>query len=263
MCKKLIYLVSFVLVLGMGFSPAHGQEGLVGYWRFDESTGTTAADSAGGDNDGTLVGTEIGWAEGRFGGALSMWSTTESTEGVEFPTTGMSVNSGTVSMWGLLSDPQPETSGRYFFGHTTDPRFNNRIQIYMQEGTTPSRLLDIGLGSNHAHDVDIMELPMEEWLHVALTWDNGNYAVYVDGEEVSGGTYAGLGAFHPTAAIGNDGSTAPYEPFAGLLDEVKIYDRALSAVEVLSAMQGKPFPLASGPSPKDGSMILDTWVNLS
>jgi len=133
----------------------------------------------------------------------------------------------------------------------------------MQEGTTPSRLLDIGLGSNHAHDVDIMELPMEEWLHVALTWDSGSYAVYVNGEEVSSGTYAGLAAIHPTANIGNDGSSGPYEAFAGLLDEVQLYDNALSAVEVLSAMQGEPFPLASGPGPKDGSMILDTWVNLS
>jgi len=108
-----------------------------------------------------------------------------------------------------------------------------------------------------------MELPLEEWLHVALTWDSGNYVVYVNGEEVSSGTYTGLAALHPTADIGNDGSSGPYEAFCGLLDEVQLYDNALSAVEVLSAMQGKPFPLASGPSPKDGSMILDTWVNLS
>ena len=48
----------------------------------------------------------------------------------------------------------------------------------MQEGTTPSRLLDIGLGSSHTTRTDIVELPMEEWLHVAMTWDNGAYAVY-------------------------------------------------------------------------------------
>jgi len=244
-------------------SHAYGQEGLIGYWKFDETFGLTAADLAGGDNDGTLIGTEIGWAEGRAGGALSMWSTTESTEGVEFPTTGMSVNSGTVAMWGLLSDPQPETSGRYFFGHTTDPRFGSRIQIYMQEGTTSSRLLDIGLGGAHALDVDIMEMPLEQWLHVALTWDNGNYVVYVDGEEVSSGTYAGLDALHTTAAIGNDGSTVPYEPFAGLLDEVRLYNRALGAGEIQAAMVAAAFPFSSGPSPKDGSLHADTWITLS
>ncbi|MCP4263073.1 MAG: LamG domain-containing protein [Planctomycetes bacterium] len=262
MCRKSICLVSFVFVLALVLTN-FAQADLIGYWRFDESSGTTAADSAGGDNDGTLVGTELGWAAGRSGGALSLWSTTESTEGVEFPTTGMSTTSGTIAMWGFLSDPQPETSGRYFFGHTTDPRFNNRIQIYMQEGTTPSTLLDIGLGDAHALDTDIIEMPLEQWLHVALTWDAGSYFVYVNGEEVSNGTYSGLSAFHPTAAIGNDGSTVPYEPFAGLLDEVQIYNNALSAVEILSVMQGEPFPLASGPTPKEGALLLDTWANLS
>jgi len=53
MCKKLIYLVSFVLVLCVGLSPAHVQADLIGYWKFDDSSGTIAADSAGGDNDGT------------------------------------------------------------------------------------------------------------------------------------------------------------------------------------------------------------------
>jgi hypothetical protein len=166
-------------------------------------------------------------------------------------------------MWALLSDPQPETDGRYFFGHTTQPQWNNRIQIYMQEGTTPSTLLDIGLGSAHAHDTDIMEMPLEQWLHVALTWDSGSYAVYVDGEEVSSGNYGGLSELHPTANIGNDGSSGPYEGFAGILDEVQLYDNALTPVEILSAMKGQPFPLASGPTPKDGALHFDTWVNLS
>ena len=55
----------------MGLSPAHGQAGLVGYWRLDESSGTIAADMAGGDNDGTLSG-DVEWrpSEGRAGGAL-------------------------------------------------------------------------------------------------------------------------------------------------------------------------------------------------
>ncbi len=261
MCKKLIYFVSFVLVLTLVLMSS-AQADLIGYWKLDESSGTIAADSAGGDNDGTLIGDQLEWVAGRAGGALSFPGLPDDAR-VEFPTTGMSATAGTVAMWGYLADPQPETDGRYFFGHTTQPQWNDRVQIYMQEGTTPSRLLDIGLGSNHAHDVDIMELPLEEWLHVALTWDSGNYAVYVNGEEVSSGTYAGLAALHPTANIGNDGSSGPYEGFCGLLDEVQLYDNALSAVEVLSAMQGEPFPLASGPSPKEGSMILDTWANLS
>jgi len=263
MCRKLICLTSFVLVLwpGIGSSRTYGQEGLIGYWKFDESSGTTAADSVGGDNDGTLIGDQLEWVAGRAGGALSYGGLTDAR--VEFPTTGMSAMAGTVAMWGYLTDPQPETNGRYFFGHTTQPQWTNRIQIYMQEGTTPSRLLDIGLGDSHTRDTDIMELPMEEWLHVALTWESGRYVVYVNGEEVSSGAYTGLSAIHPTADIGNDGSSGPYEGFGGLLDEVRLYNRALGAGEILAAMAAAAYPFSSGPSPKDGALHTDTWVNLA
>jgi hypothetical protein len=261
MSKKLSCLLAFVLLLSVALTGV-AQADLVGYWRLDDAAGTTAADSAGGDNDGTLIGEGLEWTAGRGGGALLFPGVPDDAR-VEFPTTGMSATSGTVAMWALLSDPQPETDGRYFFGHTTQPQWNNRIQIYMQEGTTPSTLLDIGLGSAHAHDTDIMEMPLEQWLHVALTWDSGSYAVYVDGEEVSSGNYGGLSELHPTANIGNDGSSGPYEGFAGILDEVQLYDNALTPVEILSAMKGQPFPLASGPTPKDGALHFDTWVNLS
>jgi len=261
MCKKLIYFVSFVLVLNLVLMSSV-QADLIGYWRFDETSGTIAADSAGGDNDGTLIGDQLEWTAGRAGGALSFPGLPDDAC-VEFPTTGMSATAGTVAMWGYLADPQPETDGRYFFGHTTQPQWTNRVQIYMQEGTTPSRLLDIGLGDSHTRDTDIMELPLEEWLHVALTWDSGNYVVYVNGEEVSSGTYTGMSTIHPVANIGNDGSSGPYEGFAGLLDEVRLYDNALSADQIRAAMKAAAFPLASSPRPKDGSMILDTWANIS
>jgi len=90
MCKKLIFLVSFVLVLCMGFSPAHVKAELVGYWRLDESSGTIAADMAGGNNDGTLSG-DVEWrpSEGKVGGAL-FYSSEDNMARVEIPTTGMS-----------------------------------------------------------------------------------------------------------------------------------------------------------------------------
>jgi len=260
MCKKLIYLVSFLFVLCMGLSPAHGQAGLVGYWRFDETSGTIAADSAGGDNDGTLS-ENVEWQPGygKSGGALLYDG--ESTAHVEFPTTGMSASAGTIAVWGYLSEPQPSQT-RYFFGHTTQPSYSNRVQLYMDGGNTE---LDLGLGDSHTRQTNIMVLETERWYHVALTWEAGNYVVYVDGEEVATGTYTGLAAIHSFAWIGNDGNPVSEgtEAFGGMLDEARLYDGALSADQIRAAMRGEPLPLASRPSPKDGSMILDTWVNLS
>ena len=73
MCRKLFCLTSFVLVLwlGMGLSSAHGQEGLIGYWKLDETSGLTTADLADGDNEGTLQNA-VQWQPdgGRAGGAI-------------------------------------------------------------------------------------------------------------------------------------------------------------------------------------------------
>ncbi|MHC4242922.1 MAG: LamG-like jellyroll fold domain-containing protein, partial [Planctomycetota bacterium] len=257
MCRKVICLVSFVVVVALASSV---QAELIGYWKFDESSGTIAEDSAGGDNDGTLS-ENVEWQPdfGKSGGAL-LYDGTD-TAHVEFSTAGMSTTAGTVATWAYLSEPQPAQT-RYFFGHTTQPPYNNRIQLYIDGG---SMELDLGLGDSHTRLTNIMVLETEVWYHVALTWDNGNYVVYVNGEDVANGTYTGLGTIHEIAWIGNDGNpdTEGTEAFGGMLDEVRVYDVALNADQILSAMRGEPLPLASQPNPRDGSIILETWVNIS
>jgi len=262
MFRKLFCLTLFVLFYGLVIPPSltFSQEGLIGYWKFDEESGTTASDSAGGDNNGTLSD-NVEWQPGSgvSGGTLLLDGT--STAHVEFPSTGMLASSGTIAIWGYLSAPQPAQT-RYFFGHTTQPSYNNRIQLYMDGANTE---LDLGLGDTHTRQTNIMILELETWYHVALTWDGGKYVVYVNGEEVASGTYTGLAGIHDFAWIGNDGNPVSEgtEAFGGLLDEVRIYNRALNAVEILATMTGEPFTKASGPSPKDGTLHTGTWVNLA
>jgi len=66
MYKRLIYLVSIVLVLSTAGSASAE---LVAYWKFDEGSGTTAFDSSGNGLNGTLMG-DTQWAAGKMGGAL-------------------------------------------------------------------------------------------------------------------------------------------------------------------------------------------------
>jgi hypothetical protein len=264
MCRKLICVVFFVLVLSMCSDIARGQAGLVGYWKFDERFGITALDSAGGDNDGILSG-DVQWqpGAGTSGGAL-LYSSEDILSRVEIPTMGMSASEGTMMAWGNLAEPFPTNrdDASYFFGHTTQPSYANRIQLYMDRNNT---ILDLGLGDSHTRRTDIVELQTEIWYHVALTWDSGRYVVYLDGEEIAAGSYTGLTALHNFMDIGNDGN--PYnqgtEAFAGLLDEVRLYDHALSADEVRTAMKSAASPQARGPSPNDGASHPGTWVTLS
>ena len=77
MCKKLCVLVSFVLVLSLAVS---AQADLVGYWNFDEGSGTVALDSSGNGLDGTLNG-DPQWVVGQVGGALEF----DGDDSVEIP----------------------------------------------------------------------------------------------------------------------------------------------------------------------------------
>ena len=62
----------FLLANGLttGYVAAQLENGLIGYWSFDEGRGTTASDSSGNGNDGTLVNGPI-WTSGEIAGALS------------------------------------------------------------------------------------------------------------------------------------------------------------------------------------------------
>jgi hypothetical protein len=79
-----------------------------------------------------------------------------------------------------------------------------------------------------------MTLSANTWYHIALTWDGTNYVVYVDGIEKASDTYTGLSTLNSSLAdIGNDGNTGwRTEAFQGKLDDVRIYDRALSQSDV-------------------------------
>ena len=236
---------------------------LVGQWKFDEGAGTTAMDATGNGNDGMLYG-DLEWrsGEGKAGGAL-FFSRYDNTARVEIPTTGMSASEGTMMLWGNLAGPYPSNrvDASYFFGHTTQPAYANRIQLYMDGNNT---LLDLGLGSSHTRRTGIVKLQTEIWYHVALTWDSGSYVVYVNGEKITEGSYTGLTALHHFMDIGNDGNpNQGTEAFAGLLDEVRLYDHALTADEIRTAMNSAASPQAWGPSPNDGASHPKTWVDLS
>jgi Concanavalin A-like lectin/glucanases superfamily len=86
-------------------------------------------------------------------------------------------------------------------------------------------------------------LTVNAWSHLALTWDGTIMRLYVNGTQVATrsrtGTLQGTSAGAGTVRIGNN---VPYgERFIGQIDEVRIYNRALSAAEVTTDMNA-PVP---------------------
>ncbi|MBL7186878.1 MAG: LamG domain-containing protein [Phycisphaerae bacterium] len=107
------------------------------------------------------------------------------------------------------------------------------------------------------------------WTHVATTFDSGLFKLYVHGAEQDSVTAgftsstqhsndAGLGGRAAQDAFGN---TATGDYFGGLIDDVRIYDNALSAGEIAEFAGG--YPQSYNPTPGDGAIYASTWANLA
>jgi hypothetical protein len=128
--------------------------------------------------------------------------------------------------------------------------------------------LSIGLGDTHAKWTDTVALATKTWNHIVLTWDNGKYVVYTNGVKSTEGTYTGLTALDPVANISDDDNPDEHEAFDGMLDEARIYNRAITAAEVkeIFQMPAAPRIKAWSPNPADGvrtvTMPLLQWKSL-
>jgi len=83
---------------------------------------------------------------------------------------------------------------------------------------------------------DIAVLSTAVWYQIAVTWDSGSYNIYLNGNLIASGT-ATMAAFGSSAAIGNRPSYI--NSFDGLIDDFRIYNRALDAGNIADTYAGK------------------------
>ena len=240
----------------------------VGVWHLNETTGSHYDSTSG--NNGTPGGGVIQDAIGKIDGANDFDG---NDDYVEIGTTGFSTTNMTFSAW-VRADALADR--RYIFGHTTQPAFANRIQLYTA-GTAPT-VLGLGLGDTHAKDTG-STLSTGPWYHVVLVKDATNYWVYLNTALDMSGTYTGLSALQTYADIGNDGNPSERtESWNGVIDEVRISDtpRSTCWIETEYANQSDPAgfynvgleegpgvapaePLTSFTAKGDGSSVLVEW----
>jgi hypothetical protein len=215
------------------YTPINIDANLVGYWKFDDGGGSTAADASVNGNTGTLINGPV-WETNtsRIGGAVRLDG---GDDAVEIGTANLSVNSGTITLWAYAESFS--NTHHFLFGLANQP-FSNRVQLYTDDA---EGYLDLGLGDSHARHTNIENLDTQTWYHIALTWDGSNYLVYVNAVPKANGTYTGLSTLETYADIGNNGySAGRNEAFGGNIDEVRIYNRALSADEILVLFNEAP-----------------------
>ncbi len=198
----------------------------VGWWKLDDGTGTDAIDASGNGNDGTLVNSPSWITYARDGNAINC---TDANDAVEVGVTYLDKSKGTIALWVNPTSNTSPGDDRFIFGHVASG-WGNRIQLYEYQDTNS---LYLGLGDTHEKAVNIYNLPLNVWTHIALTWDGTNYVVYVNGDNKASGSYSGLTTLATYADIGNTGkSDERGEGFIGKIDDVRIYPRKLSQTDI-------------------------------
>jgi len=262
MFNKLILLVSVVLILGLAGSTSAE---LIGRWKLDEGSGTTAEDSVG-NNDGTLFG-DTGWAEGILDGALSFDGDGDYVDCGNDPIFNPS-DSFSITFWAYIND-WGDPWGRSMIGKGGDQdrggwsvrRFSDDTIDFCGAGLTGD-----GSGEGENHNMNSTTAPpLNEWFHIACVYDVNNMAyIYINGEvdreRATTGAVAATDASVYLGTRGNNAGTAPdgwgASFFDGMLDDVRFYDHALEETELGPIMQGKvelPGPLAARPNPANGA----------
>jgi len=255
MCRKLIYLISIVFVLGFAAGIANAE--LVGYWKLDEGSGNVAYDLSDYTNDGTVNGGPE-WVVGKIGAALEFDGSDDYIDcGND---TSLNINDKiTIAAWVKTTS----TAHGYFVskGGAWDEIGHYAIG---QEYNTPLTFQVEIAGSGGAVELDSnVAVNDGQWHHIASTYDDPVIKVYVDGVEEN--TMTGSSSLTGSAVGGlTIGQRGGGNIIGGIIDEVRIYNRALTEPEILAAMEGgEGFPYALGPNPADGSYYEDTWANIS
>ena len=210
------------------FTVSPVQSNLVGAWGFDETSGTTATDASGQSNNGTVSGATRNTG-GRFGGALSFdgvndWVTVADSNSLDL-TTGM-----TFEAW-----VRPTAIGSSWRTVLLKEQPGDLIYaLYAGDGTgrAASHIFtttDRGVSGTTA-------TPLNAWTHLATTYDGANQRLYVNGVQAASRAVTGAVRVSTGALRIGGNNVWTDEWFAGLIDEMRVYNRALTAAEIQADM---------------------------
>jgi hypothetical protein len=225
MCKKLIYLCCFVLLVG--YTNA-ADENLVGWWKLDETSGTTAADSSGNGYDGTLMNGGT-WVAGQLDGALQLDGDDDYVEldiGSLIPT----LQECTFTIW-------VNWNGGDNWQRFIDIGTSQANYIYFVPSDGAGLRIALAVSGVWEEFTADEPLPTDGWHHVALTVSDSEEEMhlYLDGEPID--EYTGMNnsvdGLGETTNNWLGRSAYPVDPyFDGILDDFQIYNRILSQEDI-------------------------------
>ncbi len=218
----------------LSLSPLWNASGLVGYWPLDEGAGSTTVDQSGNGNNGIWTGTPINgsyYASGKVGNSSANVNGTNSYATV--PSSTLHQTTFTVAAW--VNPVNLRNSNDLIFGdfNTTATRFNYALSIDRSGlGSTP--YIEF---SNNAGTIAVAEDSVaavgNTWMHLAGTFDGATLKLYRNGVLATSSATALVPSNQGGAMdIGRGGDYTGNLMFQGLIDDMRVYSRALSAGEI-------------------------------
>ena len=227
------------------------KNGLMAAYGFEEVGDTTVVDASGNGNHGTIK-EAVSVPNGHNGKALKFdgvndWVTVNDSESLDF-STGM-----TLEAWVY---PQLLTNG----GKTVILKEAPGSEVYSlyasEDVNRPTSYFNDG---NYQGVAGLNPLPLNQWTHLVATYDRQYQRLYVNGKEVANSKQNGL-IQQSTSVLRMGGNSLWDEYFQGYIDEVRIYNRALTPAEVSYTM-ATSVSVSNTPQLLVGTKTLAPWVD--
>jgi uncharacterized repeat protein (TIGR01451 family) len=230
-----ILIAIALFALPVGVQVEGGDDGLVAEWHFDEGSGSVLADSSGNGNDGVIHGAT--WVEGKYGKALSFDGVNDYVEVPDSPSLDIT-DTITIEAW-VEPASTIQDSGAAICTKGTGAGGESWNLDIISDGFRFMRRQNDGASYIKAVSGTFSSV---QWYHLVGVVDGGHILIYVNGVKTTGNSYTR--SFDINDHIVSIGSrqhrSGAYDlNFNGIIDETRIYNRALTADEIKSHYEGK------------------------
>jgi hypothetical protein len=207
----------------ISFSVAQAGAGPVAAYGFNEGNGNSVGDSSGNGHTGTISG--AAWTtQGKFGNALSFdgvndWVTVNSSSLLNL------TNAMTVEAWVF-----PTTSSGARNVLIKEGVNRDTYNLYSRSGGGKSEIYTFIGGENRS--AESTAVAANVWTHIAGTYDGAVLRLYINGVEVAANNLASGSILTSNNPLRIGGNSIWGEFFQGRIDEIRIYNRALTQAEI-------------------------------